>query len=885
MSVFKKILRAGEGRRVRELADLVDRVNALSDEMAALSDGELQAKTPEFRARLADGETLDDLMIEAYAVVREAASRVLGQRHYDVQIMGGMALHFGWVAEMKTGEGKTLVSTLPVYLNALNGQGVHVVTVNDYLATRDANWMGQLHRWLGLTVGRVGPDLPDFESKVAAYQADITYGTNTEMGFDYLRDNMARSKEQMVQRGHVYAIIDEVDSVLIDEAKTPLIISGSSADTTKLYYQFASIARSLVKGEDYEVDLEKKTVIPTDAGIAKVERALGVSNLYDAVAIDYVHQLSNALRAKELHIRDKEYLVRNGQVEIIDENTGRVLEGRRWSDGLHQAVEAKERVKIQDENHTWATVTLQNYFRQYEKLAGMTGTAETEASEFGNTYGLIVVPIPTHRPMRRRDLPDLVFKTEAGKFQAIVEEVRERNLKGQPVLLGTASVAKSEALSRELSKAGVPHEVLNAKHHFREAEIVAQAGRKFAVTVATNMAGRGVDVLLGGNPEGLAVREAMAQGLVPDTEAFDAKVAELLPAFKVECDAEGEEVRALGGLYVLGSERHDSRRIDNQLRGRSGRQGDDGESRFFLSLEDDLMLQFSTSAVSWVMDRAMPDNEPIEAKMVSKAIERAQATVEGRNAEIRKETLKYDEVMNEQRKVVYARRLEIIEAESMHDEVLEMIEDVLADAIDAQVEGDFAEAWDIHALHMELQSYFPLTLSEDDLAAFEDREALIAAVVADALAVYEAKCATYPEGVETAAAVERDVLLQVIDTRWREHLSDMDYLKEGIHWRQVAQVDPLTAWQKEGYELFSRMLEQVNRDFVRFVNYIDVTATTVEEVAAAPALEGAVTNEEAVVSDAPVAPVPSVVPNDKLGRNEPCWCGSGKKFKQCHGRP
>ena len=890
MSVFKKILRAGEGKRVRQLAELVVPINALSDEMAALSDAELQAKTAEFKARYADGETLDDLMIEAFAVVREAATRVLGQRHYDVQLMGGMALHFGWVAEMKTGEGKTLVSTLPVYLNALAGEGVHVVTVNDYLATRDANWMGQVHRWLGLTVGRVGPDLQEFEEKRAAYQSDITYGTNTELGFDYLRDNMARSRDQMVQRGHHYAIIDEVDSILIDEARTPLIISGATSDTTKLYYQFASIARSLVRDEDYEVDLEKRTVVPTEAGIAKVERLLGVANLYDAVATDYVHQLQNALQAKELQIRDKQYLVRNGGVEIIDEFTGRVLEGRRWSDGLHQAVEAKERVKIQDENHTWATVTLQNYFRQYAKLAGMTGTAETEASEFGNTYGLIVVPIPTHREPQRLDHADLVYKTEAGKFAAIVEEVRERNAKGQPILLGTASVAKSELLSRELSKAGVPHEVLNAKHHFREAEIVAQAGRKGAVTVATNMAGRGVDVLLGGNPEGLAVREATAQGLKPGTEEFEAKVAALLPAFKAQCAAEADEVRALGGLFVLGTERHDSRRIDNQLRGRSGRQGDPGESRFFLSLEDDLMAQFSTGAVSWVMDRAMPEDVPIEAKMVSKAIERAQGTVEGRNAESRKETLKYDEVMNEQRKVIYGRRHQIIDGDDMHSETLEMIEDVITDAVDAQLNGEFAEAWDLRALYNELQTYYPTSFTVESLATFTDRDSLVSAVIADALATYEAKCAAFPEGIETAKVIERDVLLQVVDTRWREHLSDMDYLKDGIHLRQVAQIDPLTAWQKEGFELFGAMLEAINRDYVRFITHVDVTVTEEIESDAANALEGAVTNAPAVEADvvttmAGGTTVAATTPNEKLGRNDPCWCGSGKKFKQCHGRP
>ncbi len=881
MSVFSKILRAGDGKRVRELANLVQPINQLSDAMAALSDAELQAKTAEFRARLAEGETLDDLMIEAFAVVREAASRVLGQRHYDVQLMGGMALHFGWVAEMKTGEGKTLVSTLPVYLNALAGQGVHLVTTNDYLATRDANWMGQVHRWLGLTVGRVGPDLNDFDAKREAYYCDITYGTNTEFGFDYLRDNMARSKEQQVQRGHHYAIVDEVDSILIDEARTPLIISGASNDTTKLYYQFASIALSLVKGEDYDVDLEKRTVMPTPEGIAKVERQLGVGNLYDAVATNYVHQLSNALQAKELYTRDKEYLVRNGAVEIVDEFTGRVLEGRRWSNGLHQAVEAKERVQIQDENHTWATVTLQNYFRQYAKLAGMTGTAETEASEFGNTYGLIVVPIPTHREPKRIDHADLVFKTEAGKFAAIVEEVKERNAKGQPMLLGTASVAKSELLSRELSKAGVPHEVLNAKHHFREAEIVAQAGRKFAVTVATNMAGRGVDILLGGNPEGLAVRDTIAQAIKPGSDEYDAKVAFLLEQWRQACVEEGDEVRALGGLFVLGTERHDSRRIDNQLRGRSGRQGDPGESRFFLSLEDDLMAQFSTGAVSWVMDRAMPEDMPIEAKMVTKAIERAQGTVEGRNAEQRKDTLKYDDVMNEQRKVIYARRQQVLEGDDLHAETLEMIEDVLTEAIDEQLPSEFAEACDLDLLHTDLLTYFPTTLSVESLAGLSNRDELVGAVVADALAVYEAKCLAFPEGLETAKTFERDVILQVVDTRWREHLSDMDYLKEGIYLRQVAQIDPLAAWQKEGFQLFSQMLDLVNRDYVRFVTHVELAPAPVNDEASPFA--AAVTNAQNVENE--IAPAPTAGPNTKLGRNEPCWCGSGKKFKQCHGRP
>jgi len=899
MSVFSKILKAGEGKRAKQLAELVGPINELAGEMAGLTDAELRAKTDVFKERLAQGETLDDILIEAYAVVREAASRVLGQRHYDVQLMGGMALHFGWIAEMKTGEGKTLVSTLPVYLNALAGNGVHVVTVNDYLATRDANWMGQLHRWLGLTVGRVGPDLPDFEQKREAYRCDITYGTNTEFGFDYLRDNMARRREHMVQRGHPFAIVDEVDSILIDEARTPLIISGPAADVTKLYYQFASIARTLIRDEDYEVDEEKKTVIPTEAGIEKVERLLGVNNLYDAVATNYVHQLGQALRAKELFHRDKEYLVDAGVVKIVDEFTGRTLDGRRWSDGLHQAVEAKERVRIQEENHTWATVTLQNYFRLYEKLAGMTGTAETEAGEFGSTYNLPVVPIPTHRPSSRNDLPDLIYKTEAGKIVSIIEEVKERNTKGQPVLLGTASVEKSELISRELSKAGITHEVLNAKHHFREAEIVAQAGRKFAVTVATNMAGRGVDVILGGNPEGLAAREVQGQGVKPEDESYPALLAGAEAKYRDMCNVEGDEVRALGGLYVLGSERHDSRRIDNQLRGRSGRQGDPGESRFFLSLEDDLLRLFATGAVSWVMGRTMPEDVPIEAKMVSKAIERAQNTVEGRNAEIRKDVLKYDEVMNEQRKVIYGRRQQVIDGEDIHDTTIALIEEVVTTVVERQLDSEFYEEWDLRALINDLMIYYPITLTEETLAAYGDREDVIALVIEDALALYEAKCEAFPDGLETAKEIERDVMLQVVDQRWREHLSDMDYLRDGIYLRQVAQQDPLTAWQKEGYELFEALLVSINHDYVRFITHVEAQVVEAEAThadAADAGLENAVTNVEAVAPGATELPAHAAPAKDtatktlpkegdKIGRNDPCWCGSGRKFKQCHGRP
>ena len=827
-------------------------------------------------------------MIEAFAVVREASTRVLGQRHYDVQLMGGMALHFGWIPEMKTGEGKTLVSTLPVYLNALSGEGVHVVTVNDYLAARDAEWMGRLHRWLGITVGRVGPDIEDFEAKRTAYACDVTYGTNTELGFDYLRDNMARQAEQRVQRGFNFAIVDEVDSILIDEARTPLIISGPADDVTKLYYQFASIVRTLTRDKDYEVDEEKKTVIPTESGIEKVERALGVTNLYDAVSTNYVHQLNQALRAKELFHRDKDYLVDGGEVKIIDEFTGRTLDGRRWNDGLHQAVEAKERVRIQDENHTWATVTLQNYFRLYNKLAGMTGTAETEAAEFGTTYGLTVVPIPTHRPPQRDDRADLIFKTEAAKFQAIVAEVIDRHDAGQPILLGTASVEKSELLARAFAQAGIAHEVLNAKQHFREAEIVAQAGRVGAVTVATNMAGRGVDIVLGGNPEGLALRDVRAEGLNPGDEGFDAALEKSLAKWKPICDEEAIRVREAGGLYVLGTERHESRRIDNQLRGRSGRQGDPGVTRFYLSLEDELLRLFATGAISWVMDRTMPDDEPIEAKMVTKAIERAQNTVEGRNAEVRKDVLKYDEVMNEQRKVIYGRRQQILEGEDLHARAIELIEEKLSGVVDTFCGNAYAEEWDVPAIVLAVQSYYPSTLTEEQLRTCGDEEDLRELLVGDALAFYEKKCEAFQGGLEMASAIERDVMLQILDQRWRDHLSDMDHLRDGIHLRALAQQDPLVAWQREGYAMFEQLLTSVDDDFVRYITHIEAMA----EPVAQDALAGAVTNVDApeVASGSvpnPAGPNHKAAATDKtkIGRNDPCYCGSGKKFKQCHGRP
>ncbi|HRA86226.1 MAG TPA: preprotein translocase subunit SecA, partial [Ilumatobacteraceae bacterium] len=675
MGILDRILRAGEGKKLKGLEGLVPDINARSAEMAALSDDALRGKTAEFRGRIERGESLDDLLVEAFAAVREAATRVIGQRHFDVQLMGGAALHFGWVAEMKTGEGKTLVSTLPAYLNGLGGKGVHLVTVNDYLARFHAEWMGRIHNWMGLEVGLI---IPGFKERPAEkrlnYAADITYGTNNEFGFDYLRDNMANTLADKVQRGHNFAIVDEVDSILIDEARTPLIISGRIADAAKLYYRFASIVRSLRRDVDYEVEEDKRVVVPLEAGIEKVEQALGIENLYDEVQQNLVHQMSVALKAKELYKRDKDYIIADGEVKIVDEFTGRVLDGRRWSEGIHQAVEAKEGVKIKEENQTLATITLQNYFRMYDKLAGMTGTAQTEAAELGNTYDLQVVPIPTNKQVVRADQADLIFKTEGAKFEAVAQDIKAKYEKGQPVLVGTISVAKSEHLSRLLQQQGVDHEVLNAKQHTREAMIVTQAGRLHAVTVATNMAGRGVDILLGGNPEGLARHEVLKEGHSADVMVDDfalpvpleempdefrearakafARYDELLAELKVSCRAEGDEIRALGGLYVLGTERHESRRIDNQLRGRSGRQGDPGESRFYLSLDDELMRLFATGALSWVMGRALPDDEAIEAKMVTKAIERAQTTVEQRNAEIRKNVLKYDEVMNEQRKVI-----------------------------------------------------------------------------------------------------------------------------------------------------------------------------------------------------------------------------------------
>jgi len=926
MGILDRILRAGEGKKLKALEGLVPDMNAHSAQMASLTDDELRAKTPEFRGRVDRGESLDELLLEAFAAVREAATRSIGQRHFDVQMMGGAALHFGWVAEMKTGEGKTIVSTLPAYLNALSGKGVHLVTVNDYLARFHAEWMGRIHQWMGLEIGLI---IPGFKEKPAEkrlnYAADITYGTNNEFGFDYLRDNMAATLSDKVQRGHNYAIVDEVDSILIDEARTPLIISGRIADAAKLYYQFASIVRSLRRDVDYEVEEDKRVVVPLEAGIDKVEAALGINNLYDEVQQNLVHQMQVALKAKELYKRDKDYIIADGEVKIVDEFTGRVLEGRRWSEGIHQAVEAKEGVKIKEENQTLATITLQNYFRMYNKLAGMTGTAQTEAAELANTYELQVVPIPTNKPVVRVDQADLIFKTEAAKFESVADDIAEKFERGQPVLVGTISVEKSEHLSRLLQKRGIPHEILNAKQHTREAHIVTQAGRLGSVTVSTNMAGRGVDILLGGNPEGLALHETQKEGHDPAVmvdhftlpvpldqmpEEFRearqkalTRYNELLAQLKVECQAEGDKVRELGGLYVLGTERHESRRIDNQLRGRGGRQGDPGESRFYLSLDDELMRLFATGALSWVMGRALPDDEAIEAKMVTKAIERAQSTVEQRNAEIRKNVLKYDEVMNQQRKVIYARRDQILEGLDLKSAAMEYLSDAVDALIDTHCVSEANDEWDLDGLVKELKTYWPNEIEVAALEAFEDADDIFDLVTADATAYYEKRELELTPVV--MRDVERQVMLRIIDQRWREHLEEMDYLQEGINLRAMGQKDPLTEWQREGFEMFGSLMKGVAQDFVKYVMHVQVirkdepqqivqnVQQTSSDNQQTDGIAAAASAQAAAQGAGGTALAPARAPQkqqtvvkdefSKTPRNAPCPCGSGKKFKMCHG--
>ncbi|MGA8988539.1 MAG: preprotein translocase subunit SecA [Aeromicrobium sp.] len=836
-----KILRMGEGKVLKQLQAIANQVNALEDEFHAMSDEELRGMTDEFRARLADGATVDDLMPEAFATVREAAQRVLGQRHFDVQIMGGAALHLGNIAEMKTGEGKTLVSTLPAYLNALEGKGVHIVTVNDYLARYHAEWMGRVHHFLGLSVGMILPSMTPNERR-EAYAADITYGTNNEFGFDYLRDNMADDIAECVQHGHNFAVVDEVDSILIDEARTPLIISGPTEEEVKWYGEFARIVGAMKIDDHYEVDEKKRTIAVTEEGIDRVEDQLGIDNLYDAVNTPLISFLNNAIKAKELFKNDKDYVVMEGEVLIVDEHTGRILDGRRYNEGLHQAIEAKEGVRIREEYQTLATITLQNYFRLYDKLSGMTGTALTEASEFDKIYKLGVVAIPTNRVVARIDQPDLVYRTEQAKFDAVVEDIVERHTAGQPILVGTTSVEKSERLSKQLKKRGVPHEVLNAKQHDREASIVAMAGHKGAVTVATNMAGRGTDIMLGGSVEFLADAALRRKGLDPleDSEAYEAAWGDTLKQMEAQVASEHDEVAAVGGLMVLGTERHESRRIDNQLRGRSGRQGDPGETRFYLSLEDDLMRLFKADWVNWVLQTMkIPDDVPIENKRVTGAIASAQSQVEAQNFETRKNILKYDDVMSAQRSVIYAERRQVLEGQDMHEWVTSTIGDVVTAYVSGATEG-FPEEWELEQLWTALGTLYPVGLTVDGVEAEAggreglSRELLQALVVEDSMAAYARR--EEELGSEVMRELERRVVLSVLDRKWREHLYEMDYLREGIGLRAYSQRDPLVEYQREGFDLFNAMMEGIAEESVGFLFNLDVQVDQTAEAESEPQL-------------------------------------------------
>jgi preprotein translocase subunit SecA len=948
VAVFDRIMRAGETRILRKLETIAHQVSALDEDFSAQTDEELRANTEEFRERLAEGEPLDDLMVEAFAVVREAASRTLGQRPFDVQVMGAAALHLGNIAEMRTGEGKTLTGVMPAYLNALTGRGVHVITTNDYLAKRDAEWMGRIHRFLGLTVGVIlAQQTPD--ERRAAYACDITYGTNNEFGFDYLRDNMAWTAEELVQRGHHYAIVDEVDSILIDEARTPLIISGPAEHNAKWYVEFARIVTRLTRDTDYECDEAKRTISVLEPAVERVEDELGIENLYEAVNTPLVGYLNNAIRAKELFKRDKDYVVMNGEVFIVDEFTGRILHGRRYNEGMHQAIEAKEGVEIKQENQTLATITLQNYFRLYEKLGGMTGTAATEAAEFDQVYKLGVVPIPTNRDMIRADQPDIVYKTEDAKWAAVVDDLVDRHEKGQPVLVGTTSVEKSEHLSGLLLRRGVPHEVLNAKYHDKEAAIIAQAGRKGAVTVATNMAGRGTDIMLGGNPEAMATLELAGRGLSPveSPEDYEAAWPEAVQKAEGSVAAEHEEVVGLGGLYVLGTERHDSRRIDNQLRGRSGRQGDPGESRFYLSLGDDLMQLFNAHMVESIMDRLnVPEDVPIESKMVSRSIRSAQTQIEQQNFEIRKNVLKYDEVLNKQRTVIYDERRRVLHGEDLHEEIGHMIDDVVTAYVAGATGEGYAEDWNLDELWTNLKSLYPVGVTVEQLDERSggglSADFLTEELVEDARTQYmqrEEELGESPDGEPLLRELERRVLLSVLDRRWREHLYEMDYLQEGIGLRGYGQRDPLVEYQREAFDMFSTMMDGIKEESVGFLFYadvsvqqaadedVDVDAADVEiepgpmvgvGSGAAQLLDGGANSDAADDDHAQVARVldsafgapqrasnlqysaptvdgeggversGSAAPGGgfaNASRNAPCPCGSGKKFKRCHGAP
>lgn len=969
VAVLDKVLRMGEGRQIRKLQGVAKATNAFEDQISAMSDEELKGQTPKFKQRLENGESLDSLMPEAFATVREVSKRTLGQRHFDVQLMGGAALHWGNIAEMKTGEGKTLVATLPSYLNALEGKGVHVVTVNDYLASYQSELMGRIFRFLGMSVGCIITDQRPAERR-KQYQADITYGTNNEFGFDYLRDNMAWDKDELVQRGHHFAIVDEVDSILIDEARTPLIISGpAEGDVTRWYRQFAKLVPRLTRDEDYEVDEKKKVVGILDPGITKVEDYLGIDNLYEPANTALIGYLNNAIKAKELFLRDRDYVVQNGEVLIVDEHTGRLLKGRRYNEGLHQAIEAKEGVEVKAENQTFATITLQNYFRMYDKLAGMTGTAETEAAEFMNTYKLGVLPIPTNKPMIRKDQPDLIYRTKKEKLTAIVRDVAKRHAKGQPILLGTASVESSEVVSSLLDVAGIDHQVLNAKQHAREAAVVAVAGRKGAVTVATNMAGRGTDIMLGGNVEFLADQKLKEQGYSSDDtpEEYEKRWPEMLDSVKEQVKDEHEEVVKLGGLYVLGTERHESRRIDNQLRGRSGRQGDPGESRFYLSLEDDLMRLFNSQLVARMMSsKSMPEGEPIESKTVTKGVRNAQKSVESRNYEIRKNVLKYDDVMNKQRQVIYGERQAVLKGEDIHKDILRFISETITSYIrGAQKGSDKPEDWDADELWKALASVYPVSLDQDEtmdslegLKGDKAVKALADKLVEDADSTYQKR--EDELGEKGSRQLERQVVLSVLDSKWREHLYEMDYLKDGIGLRGMGQRDPLVEYQREGYQMYNSMIDAIKEQTVQLlfnvdlkqiaasqenerrareerkeneesqsqpVNYqapeepdaedetTDIDETAEEHDEGAPAGSIQENSEEDASEDAadegapaPVGPAPishaeGKVPANKrpkavedhspwsdgrtfpgTPRNAPCPCGSGRKYKMCHGQ-
>lgn len=922
-AILDKILRIGEGKILRQLEAISRAVNAIEDDYIAMSDEELRAQTDEFRKRLEDGESLDDLMPEAFATVREASKRVTGMRPFDVQIMGAAALHLGNIAEMKTGEGKTLVATLPSYLNALSGKGVHVVTVNDYLAKYQSEMMGRIHHFLGLDVGVILPEMRPDERRLA-YAADITYGTNNELGFDYLRDNMANSIDDCVQRGHNFAVVDEVDSILIDEARTPLIISGPTQDEVKWYSEFAKIAGTMTLDVDYEVDEKKRTISVLEPGITKVEDYLGIDNLYDSVNTPLISFMNNAIKAKELFRNDKEYVVMNGEVLIVDEHTGRMLAGRRYNEGLHQAIEAKEGVTIREEYQTLATITLQNYFRLYDKLSGMTGTAMTEASEFDKIYGLGVVPIPTNKPMIRLDQADLVYRTEEAKYEAVVNDIAERHRKGQPVLVGTVSVEKSEVLSDLMKRKGIPHSVLNAKHHEHEAKIVALAGHKGAVTVATNMAGRGTDIMLGGSVDFLADQELRKQGLDPveNVEEYDAAWPGMVEKIKHQVASEHEEVKEAGGLYVVGTERHESRRIDNQLRGRSGRQGDPGESRFYLSLQDELMRLFKSDWVDWVLTTLkVPDDVPIENKRVTGAIASAQAQVEAQNFDSRKNVLKYDDVMSRQREVIYGERRAVLEGADLHDQVQTMIDDVVTGYVTSATEG-FPEEWDLEALWSALKTLYPVTLR---LEAVEEqaggrhgltREQMIEDIVADAKGAYAAREAQF--GSEVMRELERRVVLSVLDRKWREHLYEMDYLREGIGLRAYSQRDPLVEYQREGFDMFAAMMDGIKEESVGYLFNLEVqveaepeeeleveAGSALSQAAAAghvaPAINarglespkqpaGLAYSAPSELGDAEVkgSTAAAAAADDifvGVSRNADCPCGSGKKYKKCHGAP